>query len=624
MTGNQQTSSMININVDDFFSEGNHKLIIRNILATYHQRWDAIGEVVQNAVDSVLKRMDENEDEYQPQITITYDNRTQVITIEDNGLGISDGQISKIPSPHFTTKDPNSPNRGEFGVGLSFVAFCSNDFKLESLFSNEKSKIEIINGYSWAMDTGNDQNLEIKKFSPISVEGELSYTKISFKPIRFYQYSFKQLEFLLRRYTAIGDFWSCYNDEDGPITVSVIVIDSNGNRTQNTIENKFWHPVDYFGELGRQVIEYDHVENVIEHRREAPIPNWIGSGLKSKGIITYKNIEYPYYALFCRANYYKLLSVRLGIEFSEIPLEHQIDSESQSDLNPEDLQSGIIICKKGMPIGASVDRPRTYGATYFSGMFIVINSDRIQTEPGRKRLHVSDEKNMQEVAKQIFKKLVKYWHYFISVDLDEESESILTKVTENYELVKIQKRDHCISKLLSKINLTIEPLTEQTVIALFHELIGARILQGYKALKLSTIDTYDGIYEYEVRGDDLGSDAWMAHLRSLRADKRRDIQSTGLLNYGPMVIEFKLHLHSIIDDFTNRKKYHRDIKLIVVWDVNRDMITNREWALEPIDLPKQKFHGARWRLRPNSQGQTMGIVATDVLILKEFIESLEN
>jgi hypothetical protein len=457
MPGESAESGTTNIEIADFFSSGDHKLIIRNVIATYHQRWDSIGEVIQNAVDSVLKRKSESSDGYIPKIMITYDNRSQVITIEDNGFGIANEEICKIPAPHFTTKDPNSPNRGEFGVGLSFVAFNSNDFMAESVNSEQKSQIDIKNGYSWAMDIRNEQHLKIVKHAPILVEGAQSYTKITFKPIRFYEYTFKQLEFIIRRYTAIGDFWSCFNNEEGPITASLIVIDTIGNISQNNIQNKFWHPADYFSRLERQIVDYETVENTIEHRGEAPIPNWVGAGLKSKGMIRYKGIEYPYYALFCRANYYKLLSEKMDIIFSstETGIDDDSDSELPLDVGAESLQSGIIICKKGMPIGATIDRPRVYGSTYFSGMFIVINSDNVKTEPGRKRLHVSDEKNMQHVTKKIYKKLIKYWHYFIAIDLDEESESILTKLNENYEVIKTQQREHPINKLVNKINLNL-------------------------------------------------------------------------------------------------------------------------------------------------------------------------
>lgn len=42
------------INIKDFFSASDHKLIIRDIRAMYHHQWDIIGESIQNSVDSVL------------------------------------------------------------------------------------------------------------------------------------------------------------------------------------------------------------------------------------------------------------------------------------------------------------------------------------------------------------------------------------------------------------------------------------------------------------------------------------------------------------------------------------------------------------------------------------------
>ena len=54
------------INPEDFFGVSHHKLAIRDIFAMYHHSWDVIGEGIQNAVDSVLKRSEEALKDYAP------------------------------------------------------------------------------------------------------------------------------------------------------------------------------------------------------------------------------------------------------------------------------------------------------------------------------------------------------------------------------------------------------------------------------------------------------------------------------------------------------------------------------------------------------------------------------
>jgi hypothetical protein len=151
-----------------------------------------------------------------------------------------------------------------------------------------------------------------------------------------------------------------------------------------------------------------------------------------------------------------------------------------------------------MPLGAVIDHPKTGQLGYWRGMYIMMNCDNIRTEPGRKKVHVDDEQIARRVAKKIFYKLTEYSHYIIPRDPDEEIESLLRNGDKNLELVKRHRIDHKLINPADKIEINVEPLNEQSVIALFHELIGAKVLLGYKGLKLSATETYDGIYEYET------------------------------------------------------------------------------------------------------------------------------
>lgn len=91
-----------------------------------------------------------------------------------------------------------------------------------------------------------------------------------------------------------------------------------------------------------------------------------------------------------------------------------------------------------------------------------------------------------------------------------------------------------------------------------------------------------------------------------------------------MIVEFKNHLEYVIKDFLRKTKYHPHIKLVVAWDADLEVIRRKGWLLEDLAKPKRKFSGARWRLRPSAEGQTRGIVATDVLLLKPFLMSPEE
>lgn len=607
------------IDVKEFFSSSDHKLIIRDIFAMYHHKWDMIGESIQNAVDSVLKRNEETTEGFTPTIRVTYNARTRDITVEDNGKGIDSINSKKIVAPHFSLKNPQEANRGEFGVGLTFVAFYSGNFKLETVCSNEKSFLQIDNGYSWAMDDEDKEKLSIT-FDSDNTDTVETYTKLSFKPVHFPEYNRSQLEYLLRRYTAVGDFWACFKKEKGPIQIELSFIDEQGTKEERKIENEFWHPADYLSEIGVDTVDYTTLKSEVDKGKEQAMPNLVGFGLVDKDVINEGGKEFAYYALFCRTAYYKELANKMGLFNPAEELE--LGDEDIPPVGAEPLVSGIFMSKKGMPLGASIDHPRTGQLGYWRGLFVIMNCDTIKTEPGRKKIHAEHEQLAKNVAKKIFYKLTAYSHYIIPRDPDEEMDSLLRNVDKNMEFVKEHRENNKLVNPRNKIMMYIEPPSEQTLIGLFHELIGAGILLGYKALKLSSIDTYDGIYDYEIRQEHIGKEHLQEWLRSFSAGERKKYIDSELYQIDRMIIEFKMHLQDIIKDFLQKKKYHPHIKLLVAWDADKNIIRNKGWLLEELAKQKQRYYGAAWRLRPSAEGQSKGILATDVLLLKEFLSNI--
>ena len=197
--------------------------------------------------------------------------------------------------------------------------------------------------------------------------------------------------------------------------------------------------------------------------------------------------------------------------------------------------------------------------------------------------------------------------------------SLLRNVEKNIEFVRDHRQKHPLINPRNKIIIKTEPVNEQTLIALFHEMIGAKLLLGYKALKLSAAETYDGIYEYEIPKDYVGKEHWLEWLRGYTAMERKEIENKAIYRVDEIIVEFKMNLQDIIKDFLQKTKYHYHIKLIVAWDADNDLIKRKGWLLEELPKSKQKFYGVNWRLRPSAEGQTRGILATDVLLLKDFL-----
>lgn len=103
-----------------------------------------IWEVIQNAFDECID-MDSPGDK----IKITYDNKTNELTVKENGRGFPEMNFSL---PIYCTKlqsgskfdRQSGGTSGEFGVGLTVVNALSNSFSIESYRHNEKKKHKIV------------------------------------------------------------------------------------------------------------------------------------------------------------------------------------------------------------------------------------------------------------------------------------------------------------------------------------------------------------------------------------------------------------------------------------------------------------------------------------------------
>jgi hypothetical protein len=611
----------------DIFCHSNYKLQVRDVFAMYNHEWDVIGELIQNAVDSVTKRREVSQgDNYQPEITINYDLQNRSIEVHDNGIGISEGDILKVVAPHYSGKEPSGANRGEFGVGLAFVVFSSQKFRIISCYDKRESTLEVSNAYDWSMNVDTDIELEItRSVQPRNTE---NFTKIWVNPVRFPAFTVKKLEFVLQRFTAIGDFWAAYYDKDGDIKVTLEFIDEQGKQTTTKVKNRLWHPADYLSSLlDYEIVDYVTLKSIEEGPRSAALPNYVGSGMVYKDKMVRQGQEFTFYALMCYSRYYKELAMAAGVTSEEDDVE-DLDYAEEEDgdsliMMPEiDLYPGIFVCKKGMPMGADVPRPPRSGTSNWAAFYIAIHSDGLRTEPGRKKLNIEDERVVQSIARSVLNKMDKFSAYVISrVNPDTHQEAILRALDNNRETMSNWKLEHPIHNSLLNIKTSVEPPNEQTLIALFHELIGSELLKGYKVVKLSATDTYDGLYDYVISAAEISQRAFEEWLKTIpTARERRAHQNSRELSENLIVVEFKLNLETIIGDFLHKNKYHTSIKLLVAWDADEDVIKRRGWFLQKQPSSDVRYFGANYILRPSSEGVSKGILSTHVLLVKRFLE----
>lgn len=130
---------------------------IQGILESYHSSYDVLAEGLQNAVDAVEDAsLAGLAGPYSVQVTINLTENW--LAIMDSGLGMSLDQVTSAFAPNVSFKDPATSKRdkkhmyrGYKGVGLTFLAYGTDDITIHSKTpAGEYTKALMRYGRSWA------------------------------------------------------------------------------------------------------------------------------------------------------------------------------------------------------------------------------------------------------------------------------------------------------------------------------------------------------------------------------------------------------------------------------------------------------------------------------------------
>lgn len=120
----------------------------RNILDSYSHTWDLLAESLQNSVDAI-EQAAKLDSEAVKQIQIVFNAHLRSIEVSDTGIGMSADQVMSVLAPHQGFKR-GMGLRGEKGVGLSFIMFMSNRFRIETCDGLQTVSLEVHRANDWA------------------------------------------------------------------------------------------------------------------------------------------------------------------------------------------------------------------------------------------------------------------------------------------------------------------------------------------------------------------------------------------------------------------------------------------------------------------------------------------
>jgi hypothetical protein len=224
---------------------------------------------------------------------------------------------------------------------------------------------------------------------------------------------------------------------------------------------------------------------------------------------------------------------------------------------------GLLLASDNMVQGDLSVIPLTSAIGYQSNTQIIVHFEEGSPDMGRKTF----QPELKSLAESLAIRSVTIFRRFLQYLRPDSGAQSIAPDRELYEWKKNQEqyRDENPFSLELKghtISLLSFPRQEQDVIGLFHELIGANILKGFKFFGTSMSDRYDSLFMMDYKESDKVQ--FQSENERLGIDRNFPLGKTE-----PKVLEYKYELDGLIADFEKEEKFIKHIDYVVCWSAGK-------------------------------------------------------
>ena len=236
--------------------------------------------------------------------------------------------------------------------------------------------------------------------------------------------------------------------------------------------------------------------------------------------------------------------------------------------DPLVFKGGFVIASDYMVQGDINVIPLTSTIGYQANTHVIVHLHDGNPDMGRKVF----QPEIRGLAENLSRQVVNIFKKYLYLMREDTGASNLVDDTEVYNWTEAQKA-HRIANPLEfvhdgrKIAYAAIPRSEQDVIALFHELVGAGMIRGIRFLSTSEMDQYDSCY---VTHYDSASRHQYAPSNILGVSSKLITSKESR----PYILEYKYDLDGLIADFARETKYQDHIKAAVCWQVGDNYSEN--------------------------------------------------
>lgn len=614
------------------------KRAIKGILESYNSNYDALAEAVQNSMDAL-------EDAYLTGLPAPYllhivvDLKDNTISVFDTGNGMSQEQLCEAFAPTATFKDipakirqrgDKYPYRGYKGVGLTFLAYGTNDVLIQSRQNGSVIKGRMKYGRDWV--DGRRSEAPILNIDDSPTPLDATRRRGTYLRLLFSQYTSPQSllhlgtsldiwEAILRTRTAVGQILI----EEEPATqfkVTLTLVATDGSLSEREVAPIFYYPDQakrlpafQFLDIGRYKLEHPDVADVppAYKRRDGVYIKWgpeeVKARLDSSQLEEFKS---QIAAMSPRVYAFR--------PFDE-PTWKLINDSATGQHRAKFLGPGLVIGVNHQRIASEPIRIAASRSEYLaSNVFVLVHFDNAALDQGRKALQHRSMELAQLIADDAVQLLLRQGQFLKPAG--EKTSAAQRAVEAGHEDWVDNVKEHAKANPLSLPPLCYAstPITEQDVVGLFNQLAALGLFPGLKILATSAAATYDCYARFEcddhierLRYGGIGNNPLGLSTDAFRPNETH-FTTRGL------TLEFKNNLEGLIanlDDPASRKAFGH-IDICVCWGSLEG--SHRWYTLEHVteeNLHIRQFPGVThvlWR-----ETESKGI---QVIILEDIIKMI--
>jgi len=591
----------------DFLSQPSHERLrkeIQNICDSYNHPWDIISELCQNSIDAIIlynkKYGKDAKKDHKIEITLNAQKRS--IKIYDTGVGFSAKKFTELLAPHGTDK-VGLYIIGEKGVGLTYTIFTSNYYKIKTKSIQAYIEGYIENAALWKNGKLNEIPMfNIVTWDEIEFPPQETFTEIYLEDAErvysenediFYQ-NINVLEYILRTKTAIGYLKDIFGERKLDISAKLTLVDLNGYKNVIDLKPRYMLPEESINPSNVVDLEkFKKIAASLDDRQKAR--QLQGKSIIKKGHEIRASRKINYYVFFASRRFFS--------EFSE---KNGLFTINESGDKNYLYKGGIYIGSRGMPTGIRLEPPISGSAGYWPNFYIILEDDSITFDLGRKSIPNRTKGLLRDITKKLFQEFMPYIKYV-------SSDPAIISSIQQYEKNKMFEELNKLPDLgINRIGYQKHPDgQEAAVVALFHELVGAGILQGYYTFKTGYKQTYDLWGVYRIKKDLIG-------------DKYKHLADESGYIKTPIILEFKFKAEDILKEFENNLKYFIDIDLIVCWDLDETKFARQNVKVELLEKDDIFFFGSNYKLIWPGAYNLGTAGEKPVLALRKFIQDYQT